>query len=183
MVNISTLYIDREAKAIRLIASVGNESYYNNVYITDVKVDTQDTFTNGTPSSNVVYSRSIDNQKSIDITITYADLGLLNFDNLYFIYVITNDGYAYNTPCGLDNYITVGAVADFTMYLNATLGHAGNLKDCCEIPRDFICNILQYAAFKLAVKCGDFKKAIYYYNTYIKPGEKSPSKSGCGCHG
>ena len=185
MVNISTLYVDRKAKVIRLIASVGNESYYENVYITGVKIDTQDTFTNGTPSSEVVYSRNIQNQKSIDLTISYADLDILNFDNLYFVYVITNDGYAYNTPCGLDNYITVDATADFTMYLNAVLGHVSKLKDCCELPRDFICGLLQYAAFKLAIKCGDFNKAIYYYNTYLKPGKgvTIPSTSGCGCHG
>lgn len=183
MVNISTLYVDREAKAIRLVASVGNESYYDNVYITGVKVDTQDTFTNGTPSGNVVYSRDIDNSKSIDITITYADLGLLDFDNLYFVYVITNDGYAYNTPCGFDNYITIGVTSDFTMYLNAALGHISNLGDCCDLPRDFICNILQYAAFKLSVDCKDYKRAIYYYNTYLKPGAHISLISNCGCHG
>lgn len=183
MVNITTLYVDRDAKAIRLKAYVGEESYYDNVYITDVKIDTQDTFTNGTPSSNVIYEKTINNQKSIDLTIPYSDLSVLDFDNLYFVYVITNDAYAFNTPCGFDNYITVSATADFTLYLNATLATVSHLKDCCDLPREFICRILQYAAFRIAVECKDFQKAIYYYKTYLKPGAHAPSRSGCGCHG
>ena len=183
MVNISTLYVDREARAIRLIASVGDAEYYENVYITGIKIDTQDTFTNGTPSSDVVYNSSIDNQKSVDLVINFSDLDILNYDNLYFIYVITNDGYGPDTPCGYDNYITIGVTSDFTMYLNAALGHVSNLGDCCDLPRDFICSILQYAAFKLAVDCKDYKQAIYYYNTYLKPGVQSSLISGCGCHG
>lgn len=183
MVNISTLYVDKEAKAIRLIASVGTESYFDNVYIVGVKIDTQDTFTNGTPSPNIIYNRSIDNQKSIDLTITNLDLLQLDFDKLYFIYVITNDGYAPNTPCGLDNDITIGVAADYTSYLNSTLNLVPRDNSCCDIPREFVCKILQYAAFRIAIETKNYNKAIYYYNTYLKPGVNSPLSQSCGCHG
>lgn len=58
MINITQCRIDQECKHLIVDAEVDNLTYYDNIYIDSVIIDTQKTYTADYPSSNPVFTRS-----------------------------------------------------------------------------------------------------------------------------
>lgn len=69
MVILEQCRIDQDGKHLIIEAAVENLSYYKNVYIESVVVDTNDTFSQNGPSSNVVFEQTFESQyEQIDVT-------------------------------------------------------------------------------------------------------------------
>ena len=111
MVTFQELRITPDGQKLIIDVSVKDLEYYTNVYLDTVQIDTQDTFVESGPSSEVVYSKTIEgNTKSVRLELGIGDLLPSLNDNLFFVYVGTKGTPSIDTPCGMDNSITLGTV-------------------------------------------------------------------------
>lgn len=132
-----------------------------------------------------------EDKKSITLSLSVKDLlQLLEMDKssktdnpLFVVYVKTKGTPSIDTPCGQDSEYTMGVAINKCPLLNYILETANELDGSCIIPRTFINGLLQYEAFLLSVKTGNYDKALYYWEKFFnKRAFKAPTKT-CGCHG
>ena len=125
------------------------------------------------------------NFKDINIIIPNIDTTIKNAfeNNLLFVYIKTVGTPASNTPCGMDNITTLGIVSNLYPLYQHTFNYIKELSNTCSIPKNFINYILQYKAFKLAVKTGHYTEAIRYWKKFFMGIKDSVITSNCGCYG
>lgn len=75
MIKFSTLKVSDDCRQLTVKVSVEPYSFYKNVYIDSIIIDTQDTFTVSGPSSNNVYMKEVEgNSKEVTLIISKTDL-------------------------------------------------------------------------------------------------------------
>lgn len=184
MVTFQELRITPDRQKLIIDVSVKDLEYYTNVYLDTVQIDTQDTFVESGPSSEVVYSKTIEgNAKSVRLELGIGDLLPSLNDNLFFVYVKTKGTPAANTPCGMDNITTLGVVSNLYPLYQHAFSYIKELSDTCSIPKNFINYILQYKAFELAIKTGHYTEAIKYWKRFFMGIKDSVITPNCGCYG
>lgn len=186
MVQFNELKIVPDGTQLIIDVSVKDSEYYTDVYLDEILIDTQDTFIESGPSTQVVYSKIIDGSiKSVRLELGTGDLLPSLNDNLFFVYVKTKGTPAANTPCGMDNVTTLGVVTNLYPLYQQALCYIKGLSNTCVIPKNFINFILQYKAFQLAVKTGHYTEAIKYWKRlYSSQNAKDTTvTSKCGCYG
>lgn len=183
MIHFNELRITPDGQNLIIDVSVLGESYYQNVYIDNIVIDTQDTYVGTGPSSKPVYSYSVpsDSQlKHLRLNLDSIDLGTLN--GLFFVYVRTKGTPAADTPCGMDNITTMGTVTNVYPFYQKAMNYIGEVASNCAVPQDFIDYILKLKALELAVRTGNYPDAIKYYNKFFNGKENIVvRKGGCGC--
>lgn len=184
MVQFNELKITPDGQRLIIDVSVKDLEYYTNVYLDTVQIDTQDTFVESGPSSEVVYTEVIEgNTKSVRLELGTGDLLPTLNDNLFFVYIRTKGTPAANTPCGMDNITTLGVVSNLYPLYQHAFSYIKELSDTCSIPKNFINYILQYKAFELAIKTGHYTEAIKYWKRFFMGIKDSVITSNCGCYG
>lgn len=185
MVQFQELRITPDGKKLIIDVSVKNLKYYTNVYLDAIQIDTQDTFVESGPSSEVVYDTGTikGDVKSVRVELGTGDLLPSLNDNLFFVYVRTKGTPAANTPCGMDNVTTLGVVSNLYPLYQHALSYIKELSNTCSIPKNFINYILQYKAFELAIKTGHYTEAIKYWKKFFMGIKDSVITSNCGCYG
>ena len=169
--------------------SVLDESYYANVYLDSIVIDTQDTYSAAGPSSNPVYEYTIPDSvskltkqstsnKHYRLELDANDLGSL--DNLFFVYVRTKGTPAPDTPCGMDNNITLSAVLNMLPFYTQSMQYTKTLANNCASHREYANYILKFKALEYAIKTGNYTQAIEYFNSFFK-GKTTVQTGGCGC--
>lgn len=122
--------------------------------------------------------------KSYRIEINKNDSTLTFKDNLLFVYVKTNGTPASDTPCGMDEEITLGVTLYHYPIYNAMMNSIKELEKNCEVPKNFINSILRFKAFELAIDTEHYNQAIIYYNKFIKNINLNTVISNkCNCYG
>lgn len=185
MIHFNELYIKDQHLVIDV--SVINEPYYTNVYLDSIVIDNQDTYVSTGPSSAPVYQYTIPDevsrltkqatsQKHIRLVLSAPDV---NVNDMLFVYVRTKGTPAPDTPCGLDNDTTLGVVVDMMPYYTQGMQYLGELSSNCTIPSGFTDFILRTKALELAMRTGNYTKAIEYFKGF-KTGATTPT-GGCGC--
>lgn len=164
------------------------ENYYDNVYISKIKIDTQDTFSSSGPSDNLVYEISFENQPkevSLDLPLSsFKDKTIDMNKTMFFVYGIAGGVPNPSTPCGFDEETSVGVTFSLCPIYNETMQYVKEVENSCEIPRAFIDMILQYKAIQYSINSGHFTQAIKYYNKFYKNrGFSVSTLNTCGCHG
>lgn len=185
MIKFNELKITPDGLNLIIDAEVKSESYYSNIYIDSIKIDTQDTYTEGGPSSQTetIY-QSQDNEKSVKLNINSVAIMTPLKENIIFVYVIAKvDGtISEDIPCGKDNITTIGVALDLYSIYRSTLGYTKELANTCAVSRNFINYILQYKAFDVFIKTGHYTEAIKLWNKFFK-GIKYIATNNCGCYG
>ena len=170
-----------------IAAEVGSESYYNNVHIDSIIIDTQDTFTgDDKPSSKKIYTYPVsEGQKSCRISLSSQDLTNVDIDNtLFFVFVkTTGTPDPSTTPCGGDKTYTLGVTFSLCPIYNRAMEFIKGIENSCEIPKAFIDMILRLKAVQYSIDSGHFIQAIKYYKRFFKGITATGSSSNCGCHG
>lgn len=196
MIQFNTLKITQDGKNLVINASVKDLEYYTNVLISSIKIDNQDTYSATGPSDTPIYSESfagkdlisgeeIKGLKTISITIpakAFKDNnGDLNDDILY-IYLIATGTPSADTPCGMDNEITLGVALNLRPIYNNGMAYIKQVEYSCEIPKGFIDFILKYRALDLALKTENYIQANKYWNKFFKENTVSSlNTNSCGC--
>lgn len=184
MVVFNRCMISEDGKHLIVEAEVDSLSYYRDQYISTVIIDTDETFTDGYPSSNKVYVHPEDNYgKSISIVLSAKDLKLdtLN-DNIFFIYVKVS-APSQDTPCCLDREYNIGVAVNYKPIYNIAMHYIKELGKSCTIPKGFIDAILRIRAFELSLKTGHFDTAISQWHKLFKDKIKVFKSNNCGCNG
>lgn len=184
MVQFNELRITPDGQKLIIDVSVKDLEYYTDVYLNTIQIDTQDTFVESGPSSEVVYTKTIKGDtKSIRLELGTGDLLPALNDNLFFVYIKIKGTSAANTPCGMDNTTTLGVVFNLYPLYQHAFNYIKELSDACSIPKNFINYILQYKAFELAIKIGHYIEAIKYWKKFFMGIKDSVITSNCGCYG
>lgn len=101
---------------------------------------------------------------------------------LFVVYVKTKGTPHPDTPCGEDQEYTMGIAINKCPILNYILETAEQIKSHCTIPKLYIDNLLKYQAFILAVKAGNFNKAVEYWKQFYNKGNFKINYNKCNCH-
>lgn len=179
--------IDKEGKNLIIDAKVDSLSYYDNIYIKSITIDTDETFIENGPSSNYIYTNNLNNDttlKSIRLKINYKELKLdsLN-DNILFVYIRAGGAPSADTPCGMDNEYSVAVAVNIRSVYNMAMSYLKELEGTCTTPKGFIDMILRLKAFELSLKTGNFITAIEQWDKLFKKKRIVSPTKGCGCNG
>lgn len=166
MIQFNELRITPNDKKIIVDVEIANSVYYDNISIDSIVIDTQDTYVDNGPSTNAVYSTSV-NSKSIRLSIDTEEYPELK-GKMLFIYVITAGEFPSDTPIEIRKHNTIGTLINtYPIYKKAML-YTKELADTNSIPRGFIDQILKIKALDLALKTGNHQEAIRYWNKLFK---------------
>lgn len=209
MIQFNELRITPDSKHLIIDASIDNSSYYDNVIIDSIVIDTQDTYVANGPSSKSIYTYIVDNYtysipedcscnpvvsnddkaycltqggKNIRLTLSAKDLGISLNDNMLFVYAIAKGTPAPDTPCGMDNSIVMSTVVNLYPVYQNTMCYLRELDSDCQVPKGFIDMILKVKAVELCIRTGNYTKAISYWKKFFLGRTQVPTYN-CGCNG
>ena len=157
--------------------SVQDLSVYEGVYLSSVKIDTQDTYVDNGPSEHPVFTATSINDKNYRVELAKGDFTPALNDvtkTLFFVYITTVDTSNDNTT---QTIVTV--VYDTQVVAIMGLNQLNELADECKIPKSLIDFILKQKALELAIETGNFIKAIKYWNSFLKNATVKPCTTGC----
>ena len=189
MIEFNELQISPKCDTLHIDVSVLEESYYENVYIDSIFIDTQDTYVGSGPSSSPVYTYTSEtDEKRVVLDLTKIDFLNLNGsvkDNMFFIYVVLKGTPAPDTPCGKDNAVCIGVVINTYGFYQRAMYYIKEVENSCAIPKRFIDFLLQFKALELSVRTGNYPLAIRYWNKFFKYNLDSDidiKLNHCGCN-
>lgn len=201
MVIFNECRIDDEGKRLIIEASVENLSYYKNVYIDSIVIDTDKTYSPNGPSDNPVFSKAFkkddleieeyDNGttqktgvKKVRLCLNSKDLKVDSLDNnIFFVYILTTGIPLPDTPCGMDNCSTMGIALNLRPIYNMAMKYIKELDSTCTIPKGFIDMILRLKAFDLSLRTGNYSIAFKQWDKLFKNKISVSPNTGCGCNG
>lgn len=211
MIQFNELRITPDSKHLIIDASIDNSSYYDNVILDSIVIDTQDTYVANGPSSKPIYTHKIDSYdytysipedcncnpvlsdddkaycltqggKNIRLILSAKDLGISLNDNILFVYAIATGTPAPDTPCGMDNSVTMSTVVNLYPVYQNTMCYLRELDSDCQVPKGFMDMILRLKAVELCIKTGNYNKAISYWKKFFLGKTQVPTYN-CGCNG
>lgn len=197
MVIFNECRIDKEGKNLIIDASIDSLSYYENVYLESLTIDTDKTFIEDGPSSNPIYRRNLSissgsslvpevstKPRNIRLKLTYRELSLNTLDNnILFVYIGVGGVPDPDTPCGMDNKYSVAVAVNMRPIYNKTMSYIKEFKETCTASKGFIDMILRFKAFELSLKTGNFTTAIKQWDKLLKNKGIVVLNRGCDCNG
>ena len=166
-------------------AQIEPESYFKNCYISEIYIDTQDTYNKeDTHVYDKKYSGVI--TKEINLYLNATNLQGKDLSKNMFIVTIIADGTPTGLPidvCGLDDSTIRGTVVDLQSIYKYMMNGIKEIGDTCSVPNTFINGILQFDALDLALKTGNYPLAIEYCNKFFIKDNQVKITNKCGCHG
>lgn len=160
-------------------------NYYDNVYISKIKIDSQDTFSSSGPSSSLIYeSETFTSAKKVTLDLAAVDFtGNIDMNKtMFFVYAEATGTPSAGTPCGFDEATSVGVTFSLCPIYNETMQYVKEVENSCILPKNFINMILQFKAIQYSINSGHFTQAIKYYNKFYKNLSVGTTNS-CGCYG
>lgn len=159
------LYID---------VQVEDKSYFSDVTIQGVRIDTPDTYGTSTPYHEVTQEETTN--LILEVYLPQAK------NELLFITPILLGNPSPETPCGQD-VNKVGVVYNRKFLAKKGLNYLTRLGDSCTLPKDFIDFILRQKALDLAIETCNYLDAIKYWKMLNKTYTNETNTSKCGCYG
>lgn len=187
MIEFKELRVTPDGQTLIIDAAVKDLSYYDNVYIESITIDTQDTYSESGSSTNPLFhyevaSVSEENKKRIRLELNSSVLGDIT-GNMFFVYITVKGTPAADTPCGLDNITTLGVTADLYPFYRSSVNYMKELENECEPSKNFIDSLLRFKAFELSIRTGHYTQAIKYWNKFFKEVKSNTVNTICRCHG
>lgn len=181
MVQFNQLKFDTNGNLI-IDIQVQEQPYYTNVFLDQIKIDTENTYIDGKPSNNAIYSSTISgNQKKYQVQISSSQLLATN-KNILFVWVKTKGSPSISTPCGQDNEYTVGVCYHKDIIYNTGIKFIKELESCCEIPKNFIDFILKLDALELSIQTENYDFVIEMWKYLIDTQYSNLIQTKCGCN-
>lgn len=183
MIEFTELRITPDSKYLVIGVKVKDESYYENVYLDSIAVDTQDTYSgNGHAPQPVFYHEFTTDEKAFTIELNAVTMGIANLNQLFFVQVKTKGAPSEDTPCGKDISCIMGTVANMYPMYQQGMNFIKELAQTCTVPQGFTDFILRNKAIELAVRTGNYTEAAKYYRMFAG-GNKYHSniEGGCSC--
>lgn len=187
MIKFNELRILPDSKRMIIDVYIPDLNYYENVYIDEVYIDTQNTYVEGGPSSNTIYhytSPSNSTYKTLRLDLDELDLQNTQLSsNMFIVYVVAKGAPSSDVPCGEDNATTVAVVVDMYAIFKRAMCTFKELANTCDIPQNFVNSILQFKAFEMSVLMGQYQEAIKFWSKFFANKRTHDYKNNCGCYG
>lgn len=179
---------------VRLDAQVSDLSYYADVYIDSIIIDTDLTAGENGPSSNPVYTETIEgDEKSVSRTFDLDTiLGKDRGQRMLFVFIKAKGIPAADTPCGMDNEYSVKAVADLSgvydkaVSLLKCVKGCGCIEDECVVSAKLANFALEWFQLKSSIELGKNTRALESFCRLVgytkNKGREVYSVKRCGCH-
>lgn len=195
MLNFNELRLTPDNKCLIIDVSVEDISYFENVTIDSIFIDTQETWVPNGPSDKAVVVYSPEN-KVLDIIQDgegrHVRLEIqkplidTSAKQMYFVYAIADTSNAPDAalaPCTCSNERILGTVVN-TYYLYSTLltGIKEIAADCGNT-KNFINSFLRLQSIDASIRAGNYPLAIKYWNMFFNEEIKEINYKPCGCHG
>ena len=188
MVNFRDLRISPDGKELLIDAVVAPYTYFENMYISQVVIDTEETFNINGPSTKPFYKQDITSQeKELALDLTADALDIDSFTgHIYYVYVYVDGTPNGQTPCGWDNEFTLGVVLDWKpIYQQGINVMKRTVDNCCSMNKELIDYILRFESFELALRTGQYPLANEKFNQWYKDARvismSSRITSTCNC--
>lgn len=208
MIHYNNLYITEDSKCLVIDVAIDEESYYENIYLDKIAIDTQDTYVPNGPSDKAkiftirkesldkvyadgkeiyvddhyIYVQGTDKLKHIKLYLTTQDLEVNLSKDMLFVYTIATGTPAPDTPCNCDvNKILSIVYNDYEVY-KSIIPLVKEISNECNNPVAFINKELQLKAIEYAIKSGNYLLAIKYWRKYFMNNINIVSKK-CNCNG
>ena len=196
MIQFNELQITSDNKCLIIDTQVEDLSYFVNVTIDSIFIDTQDSWILNGPSNSAIRVYSKNNGKQLDIikdeTGRHVRLEITDplidssKNNMYFVYVIADTSSApesIEAPCECSKDRSLGTVVNlYYMYQNL-MGGIRELSNTCEVPASLINNFLQQEMLEASIRTGNYPVAIQTWKKFFMNGIKHRSTNKCGCNG
>lgn len=124
-----------------------------------------------------------DGEKRVRLELDSKTLGVSLNDTLFFVYVVAKGAPSADTPCGMDNQMTLGVVANLYPFYRTMVGYMREVENDCKIPKNFIDSLLRFYALELSIRTGHYTQAIKYWNKFFKDTKSRTINTGCRCYG
>lgn len=189
MVTFNELRVTNDGKYLIIDVSVRDLSYYEDIYLDSVSIDTQDTYKDGGPSTAVIYTKDISkeapNSKHYRLELGVGEFLPSLYNNMFFVYVKVKGTPSSDVPCGMDNVYTLGVTFNTCALYTALMSYVKEVNKSCDIPKNFIDLFLQFKALQVSVETEHYMQAIEFYNTFIKDIKSTSSANikTCNCYG
>lgn len=204
MIIFDQLRISDDGKRMYINAHVNKASYFNDIYIDSIVIQTADKVSEtdpGLPTSDYVYiKKAEENAKELNLVLEASDLSrswesdhkAIAFNRgdmsktLFFVYIKCKGTPGSCTPCRLDEETTLGVVFDENVLHQKVMDYTKELVADCNVPSAFIDFILLWNAFKSAIETEHYIPAIKFFNMMFEEvGKSCQSRTikTCGCNG
>ena len=163
------------------------EDYVDEYHIDSIKITNQDNYglDNGW---DTLYQYTDTPETEYEHIISEGDpITLLHVDDigkdLMFIRVSLALNEGVEDPTIRCTSETTFIIATFNVknIFDARIQHIKEINTCCEIPKEYIDNFLQYTAFKTALVTSNYVSAIKMYKKLMGNKHKSTNINSCGC--
>ena len=195
MLIFNELKITPDNKHLIIDVSVREESYYNDIQIKSIIIDSQDTYTDSGHSSDPIFTYNVtstspsiisaevtDSNRRVRLILDKNDLGVSLEGTMFFVYAVTTGAPAADTPCGMDNETTLGVTMSLYSTYCAAMQYIQDFNNKCSLPKGFIDMILRLKVLELSVKTGNYIQAIEYWNKYFSNNKTYQPSISCGCN-
>lgn len=186
MIVFNDLRITPDGENLLIDAMVAPYKYFENMYISSISIDTEETFSpTGKPSSNavVVYENQDTTVKehSINITPDRFKFASLN-GHIFYVYVTVAGTPSADTPCTMDTEYTLGVALNWQSIYQQGVDHMRKVVNgCCGMPKDFIDYILRFKAFELALRTAQYQLANDRFKKWFAE-DGAKFNPPCGCN-
>lgn len=199
MVDFNILKYDPVNNRLIIDVSVKDDDNYNDVYIDEVRIYNQNTYSGNEPASgSYVYSYQDDclaeskeakPVKNLKLNLTEKDVkenansvkGSLV--GVFFVYVTTAGTPKESTPCSSQNNITLGVVANMQPFYRRIMNLMRQFGNTCSVPQALIDSIMQTLTIDALVRAGDnagVAKMYKKFKDWIPEITTSPERR-CNC--
>lgn len=171
MVDFNILKYDPVNNRLIIDVSVKSEDNYKDVYIDEVRIYNQNTYSGNEPiSDSYVYSyqddclaegKEAEPVKNLKLNLSEKDVkenansveGSLV--GVFFVYVTTTGAPKESTPCSSQNNITLGVVANMQPFYRRIMNLMRQFGNTCSVPQALIDSIMQTLTIDALVRAGD----------------------------
>lgn len=188
MITFNELRYSEDGKILIIDASVISSTYYEDVYIEKVSIDSHKNYVATGPSSKAqkLWEDSGDeNRKNVRIEIPLTDILDRTPSDLFYVYVQCKGTPSPDTPCGLDNITTLGILVDWKHLYDQGLKFMKDvINGCCDIPREAINWFLRYKTLEMCLATGNYVKANETWDAWFSgEGTAGTTVAVSGCRG
>lgn len=183
MIDFNNIYITPDGSYVMLDISVKDLSYYANMYISGIYIDTQSTYMNGRPSDSTVYKYIVEgDKKHIVMMIPSSEILASLSTDLLFIWVTMKGTVTSDTPCGMDKTNIVFPLYNQRRIFDLQVPYLMEVSDTRSIPKNFINMFLQKEAVDTALETENYTTAISLWNKFFNGTNSTNTVTSCGCH-
>ena len=167
MLKFTNLGISKDSNTLLISAEVVQDSAYDYTYIDKVIIDTEETYTDGVPSSTPIYSFVPSNLKSFTIELSAAQLALIDFkSHMFFVYLKST--VHPDSPKGTVEQLELGVTLDMSQIYSTFMSYINAINIDSIEPIKFTDWYIKFKALNIASNAGHNIVAINIYNKYFK---------------